>query len=241
MSLNWPFDYCGEISDALLVSTREVLSAWPDFRNSPVSKLLRTSPLVNSAIDRNEHLFFSHLAPTYSNPYAGMMAIHLRRGDYEIACHKYPRWSSPFFGWNQLPELRDSFIPPPGGSYGTNTPENTALYLKRCLPTVEQILTKIKDSKLEWEENPASQDHKLTSLYIMTNADRKWLDNLKDRLFEEGWLTVISSNELILDAEQTTVAMSVDMDIGRRAAVFIGNGVRYLRLCHYPSPTFSAI
>ena len=211
-----------------MVSTPQVLSLWPDFRDSPVSKLLRTSPLINFAIDRNEHLFFSHLAPATPNPYVGMMAIHLRRGDYGIACYKYPLWSSPFYGWNQLPDLVDTFIPPPGGSYGKNTPENTALYLKRCLPTVEQILTKIKDSKLEWETSPASQDHKLTSIYIMTNADRNWLNNLKGLLFKEGWLTVVSGDDLKLDAEQTTVAMSIDMDIGQRAAVFIGNGVSYV-------------
>ena len=61
----------------------------------------------------------------------------------------------------QLPDLVDTFIPPPGGRYGKNTPKNTALYLKQCLPTVEQIPRKIKDSKLDWETSPASQDHKL--------------------------------------------------------------------------------
>lgn len=166
------------------------------------------------------------------------MAIHLRRGDYEAACHRFPKWSSPFYGWNALPDLPDTFVPPPGSGYGTNTPENTALYLKRCLPTEAEILAKIKEVKLEWEKNDASERHELTSMYIMTNADKRWQDALKAKLFAEGWLTVVSINDLILDAEQTTVAVAIDMDIGRRAAVFIGNGVSYVLTCLSCNATF---
>ena len=89
-------------------------------------------------------------------------------------------------------------------------------------------MAKIKEAKLEWEKNDASEGHELTSMYIMTNADKRWQDALKAKLFAEGWLTVVSINDLILDAEQTTVAVAIDMDIGRRAAVFIGNGVSYV-------------
>lgn len=180
-----------------------------------------------SAIDRNEHLFFSHLAVSYTNPYVGMLAIHLRRGDYVKACQDLGTWSSTFYGWSLLPHLPDAFTPPPTpeGTYKNNTPENYAIYLKRCFPTQAQILKKIREAKLDWETHPASQGHKLHSLYIMTNADSKWLNGLKDQLFAEGWLIVLSSTDLILDTEQISVAMAIDTEIGRKAAVFIGNGV----------------
>ncbi|KAJ7890400.1 hypothetical protein B0H13DRAFT_2666016 [Mycena leptocephala] len=35
---------------------------------------------------------------------------------------------------------------------------------------------------------------------------------------------VTTSQDLVLDAEQTEVSMAVDMEIARRAAVFVGNG-----------------
>ena len=203
------------------------MTLWPEFRDSPVSKLLRASSLVEFAIARNEHLFFSHLAVTDTNPYSGMMAIHLRRGDYVRACQNYATWSSTFYGWNQLPHLPDAFTPPPTpeGTWGTNTPENYAIYYQRCFPTHAQIFAKIRDVKLDWETHPVSQGHKLRSLYIMTNADAKWLDELKALLLAEGWLTVLSSTDLVLNSEETSVAMTIDTEIGRKAAVFIGNGV----------------
>jgi hypothetical protein len=43
-------------------------------------------------------------------------------------------------------------------------------------------------------------------------------------LQKDGW-TVAASQHLVLDAEQKDVGMAVDMEIARRAAVFVGNGV----------------
>jgi hypothetical protein len=62
-------------------------------------------------------------------------------------------------------------------------------------------------------------------LYLLTNEHDEWLDVLKEILRKDGWETVVTNHELELDAEQIDVSMAVDMDIARRAAVFIGNGV----------------
>jgi hypothetical protein len=204
-----------------------ILTIWPDLRDSPVSRLLKTSPLVNSAVARNEHVLFSPTSDHHSNRYEGLMAIHLRRGDYLSACQGLADWNSTFYEWNLLPELPDVFVPPSGGGWGKNTPENEAIYLKRCFPSEEQLTAKIMQSKLDWETGGGnrSQRQKLDSLYIMTNAEKDWLDGFRTRLIEAGWAMVTSSADLVLDDEQTSVAMAVDMDIGRRAGVFIGNGV----------------
>ena len=42
---------------------------------------------------------------------------------------------------------------------------------------------------------------------------------------EEAWEEVITSYDLLLDAEQRYVGMAVDMAIAERAEVFVGNGV----------------
>jgi hypothetical protein len=66
----------------------------------------------------------------------------------------------------------------------------------------------------------------LDVLYLLTNEQSDWLENLKEVLRKDGWYTIRTTRDLTLDQEQTDVNMAVDMDIARRAAVFIGNGVR---------------
>ena len=59
----------------------------------------------------------------------------------------------------------------------------------------------------------------------MTNGKRSWLNKLKKALNESGdWNQISSSRELQLTWEQKFVAQSIDMAVGQRADVFIGNG-----------------
>ena len=61
----------------------------------------------------------------------------------------------------------------------------------------------------------------------MTNGDAEWLQQLKEALMQvKKWDAVITSRDLQLSWEAKPVAQSVDMLIGQRARVFIGNGVR---------------
>jgi hypothetical protein len=64
----------------------------------------------------------------------------------------------------------------------------------------------------------------LDTFYLLTNEKSAWIDEIKDALKRDGW-TVATSQDLVLDAEQRDVSMAVDMEIARRAAVFVGNGV----------------
>ena len=65
----------------------------------------------------------------------------------------------------------------------------------------------------------------LDTVYILTNDQTEWVENLTKMLYDDGWDHVVSTKELELDPHQKEVSMSVDMDFARRAAVFIGNGV----------------
>jgi hypothetical protein len=44
-------------------------------------------------------------------------------------------------------------------------------------------------------------------------------------LYEDGWSHVATTQDLELTQEQKDVSMAVDMEIARKAAVFVGNGV----------------
>ena len=73
----------------------------------------------------------------------------------------------------------------------------------------------------------------LRRLYIMTNAKRDWLHQLKLAFTtnDEGgdgddeWDLVATSRDLELDWEQGYVSQGLDMYVAVRAQVFIGNGV----------------
>ncbi|KIJ54044.1 hypothetical protein M422DRAFT_42315 [Sphaerobolus stellatus SS14] len=219
-----------QIFDLWVVSKEEILPLWDEFRTSPVSRLLRTPPLVEAAVKANENIFFpGKFLENYSlnMRFESVMAIHIRRGDYTGSCTGFANWNSSFFSWSQLPELPDSLIrgPPIGeGVYGQNTPENNEMYRRRCAPTDEELVARIHEVEQEWHNDSASKGKKLHTLYIMTNGEKHWLKGFQKRMLIEGWDFVASTADLMLNSDQTAVSNVVDMDIGRQAAVFIGNG-----------------
>lgn len=208
--------------------------AWADFAASPIITSFRWSPLVELAFDNNREV----IAPTavsepplsalpYDTPNAvryapiqGLLVLHLRRGDYAGHCEHLAKWSSTFLAFNALPGLED-FTPPPGAApWGENTPENTALYHRRCLPTIEEVVARVR------EVQQARAAHGLENVYIMTNGAREWVQELKVALAEMGGFKhVASSRDTVLNWEQKYVAQAMDMLVGQRAQVFIGNGV----------------
>jgi len=69
----------------------------------------------------------------------------------------------------------------------------------------------------------------LKNVYIMTNGGISWVDELQNALNRaHNWDQIASSSDLELSLEQQYVAQTVDMMIGQKAHVFIGNGVRDL-------------
>ena len=164
--------------------------------------------------------FFS--SPAY--PYdviPGLLVLHIRRGDFEEHCMHFAHWSSQWNGFNQFPELPDQFVPPPASGHGQATEEGKDIYLRHCFPDITQIVTRVAEIR----ETPAGNG--LKNVYIMTNGKVAWVDELKKELGRlGGWNKIASSRDLHLTWEQQFVAQSVDMLIGQRAQVIIGNGVR---------------
>lgn len=206
----------------------EILPVWPTFSQSPILKLFGWSALAQSAFDANRALFSppplieSYVAapacPHCIDPYAplpGLLAMHIRRGDFLEHCSNLCRWNSGFSAFNEFPQLPDQWHKPEGSDE-----ERMAVYLRRCLPTVAQIVEKVEAVRA------SDAGAGLRNIYIMTNGDREWLAALKNALFSVfPWEHIATSRDLTWTPEQKYVAQATDMLIGERAQVLIGNGV----------------
>ncbi|KAG6879223.1 hypothetical protein C0992_004284 [Termitomyces sp. T32_za158] len=212
--------------DLWLWGSDRVLSLWDSFSKSPTSRLLTTSPIVGAAVKRNEYLFVPRGPrpphPVSADPYARMLAMHIRRGDFKGACSSLAYWNSTFYSWNLLPQLPDRFQPDP--SIPWNSTEYFAAHTTRCLPDADLIIKKARDSRDDYVKADSGKRRTLDILYLLTNDKGEWMDKLKAALRKDGWNTIVTSNDLELDSEGIDTNMAVDMDIARKAAVFVGNG-----------------
>lgn len=248
----WP-----ETFDIHFWSGHRSVSLWDRFKSAPVSRLLATSPTVESAIDTNAHLF---RAPRSQGPdedvFQNVLSIHVRRGDFKEACIEHAQQNSTFYNWNLLSFLPDAFEPPSaparaGLSPGQNTAENEAVFLARCLPSADSITQTVREARNDYLHANNADDRlgysprrprtaPLDVLYIMSNDQTPWLDSLKETLKNDGWKHIVTSRDLRLTSEQQDVSVAVDMDIGRRSAVFIGNGVS-IPVVLFHCPTFLTV
>ena len=185
----------------------------------------RWSSLIINGFHKNQGLFAPNglTAGTSKDPYPiipDLLALHIRRGDFEQHCRGLAKWGSTWTGFNQLPELLDRFHPPPRPTDGNVTQATYDLYDTNCYPSIEDIVRKVVDVKR------STAGKNLKNIYIMTNGKQPWLGELKEALHKSGsWTQISSSRELKVTWEQKFVAQSIDMVVGQRADVFIGNGV----------------
>jgi hypothetical protein len=139
------------VFDLWLVGSERVLDLWEETRDSQVMQLLRTSPIVQRGVDRNQQLFKT-AKTEHHDPFSRVLSLHLRRGDYLSHCMGLANWNSSFFMWNLLPWLPDRFHGAPGGEPGKNTDENVKEFLTHCLPDIDQILNKIASARDDYEK-----------------------------------------------------------------------------------------
>ncbi|KAF8735790.1 hypothetical protein RHS02_06416, partial [Rhizoctonia solani] len=123
--------------------------------------------------------------------------------------------------WSQLPEMHDKYDSPSreGVEGGQYTPEIKEYYLKHCLPTPRQVITRIQEIQRE------SHTH-LSHIFVANNAEDEYLADLRQELVADGWEAdnIVTSKDLRLNWQATSVSNVVDMAILARAEVFIGNG-----------------
>jgi GDP-fucose protein O-fucosyltransferase len=210
------------MSPSSLFGGPRILSIWPGLSASPIIKDYLWSPLVQSTVSRN----FAILQPSSAKELydlsskltlSGLVAVHLRRGDYKRHCPRLAEWQSLYMGLNQLPTLPDKFDPTPMANQSHSHLE--AYYLEHCLPTAEQIVARLHALRIE---HPT-----LSRVYVLTNGWGWWANSLKNELLKDGWDDLKSSLDIQVDSEQHYVAMAVDMAIAEKAEVFVGNGVSF--------------
>lgn len=205
-----------------------VLSIWPALSSSPILSSYVWSPLVVSAIARNFPILQPQdpqmlYTPSPSSTLTGLVAVHLRRGDYERHCSRLASWGSTYMGFNLFPSLPDKFDPAPYNNAEEESDSSLeSYYLEHCLPTIPQVVERLRAVR---ESTPS-----LKRVFVLTNAGRWWLRSLNQELKKDGWDGLASTLDVQLDAEQYHVSMAVDMAIAERAEVFVGNGVS-LSLC----------
>lgn len=95
-------------------------------------------------------------------------------------------------------------------------------YIRRCYPSIQQIVEKIRQVRME------STGDRLRYLYVMTNGPIPWVEELKQAIAQDMiWEHIGSSRDLRLTWEQKFVAQALDMYVAQRAQVLIGNGVGF--------------
>ncbi|KAG2151541.1 hypothetical protein DEU56DRAFT_880248 [Suillus clintonianus] len=206
------------VFDSHFFGNPRILSLWESLTKSPMLTDFAWSPLVHAAVSRNFALFQPESAKDLYDAHsrkslAGLVALHLRRGDYRRHCPNLEKWGADYMGINQHPSLPDRFDRSP---YVNDTSARLSYYLDHCWPSTEQVVERLRDIRKEYPG--------LRRVYVLSNEWAWSLDGLKGALEEDGWDDLVSSTDIVLDSEQKHVAMAVDMAIAEKAEVFVGNG-----------------
>ena len=198
----------------------------PVLLNSPITKLFGWSPLIEDAFMLNKHLFaLSRKLPPPTRglrypPIPGLLALHVRRGDFEAHCPVLRRWNTRFSGLNTQPGTIDRDVELTKNEDGSFTQRAIDAFQRACYPSTNQIVQRVRQIRMT-EEGKG-----LRNIFIMTNGSPEWIEQLKEDLMKDyPWKQISSSLEMRVTWEQKFTAQAVDMMIAQRADVFIGNGV----------------
>ena len=174
----------------------------------------------------NKHLFvLSHKLPLPTRelrypPIPGLLALHVRRGDFEHHCPILRRWKTRFSGLNTQPGTIDRDVELVENGDGSLAQRSIDAFQRACYPSTDQIVQRVRQIRMT-EEGKG-----LRNIFIMTNGSPEWIEELKEALMKDySWKQISSSLEMRVTWEQKFTAQAVDMMIGQRADVFIGNGV----------------
>ncbi|KAF7760911.1 hypothetical protein Agabi119p4_10320 [Agaricus bisporus var. burnettii] len=236
----------------------------------------RTSPknILFSYFSRNRDYYgdgrefaLSPTPPASKTDSLPLLAIHLRRGDFIQHCDTLLTWNSTYHGYNTLPSLPDRFFAENSTLLDILPKEEIQRqYREKCFVDVDSARKRVVKVVREWraerlkieaEKNKneplgtleAKVKKMLRKVYIMTNGDPEFLQELKIALHSDthrsssssfnlnsnslseydydfiwDWDDISTSRDLDLGWETKYVAQAMDMYVGQRAEVFIGNG-----------------
>lgn len=216
----------GQIFDFWVFGGAGMADAWPQLLSSPALTEWAWSPLVTSVVIQNGALIHPdvRLADVRRRVnLRGLLALHLRRGDFREHCEVLADRRSGYNAFNIRPDFMDQFAIPPDGGEDNHTEKTLAWYMEHCFPDLPRIVKRV----LEFRADAAIQGRTLDRMYIATDGNRGWIKELTDALSEAiAWKSIATSRDMVLDWEQEYVKQAADMLILSRAEVFVGNGVR---------------
>jgi len=189
-------------------------------------ELFGWSPLVEDAFTANQRLFSlsPRIPPSTPElrypPIPGLLALHVRRGDFEAHCPNLRSWKTTFTGLNTQPGTVDKDITLVEGEGGSLTLASVNAFQRACYPNINQIVERVRQIR------QTKEGKGLGSVFIMTNGSPEWVEGLREALMKDHpWKLIASSLQIQGSWEQKFVASAVDMMIAQRSDMFIGNGV----------------
>jgi hypothetical protein len=115
------------------------------------------------------------------------------------------------------------------GNFTTSEERKEAYYLEHCLPTIPQIVNRLREVREEYElglnksisETPVppqrrpgsattTQGYTLKSVYVLTNGWPRFLQELRAELMEDGWETVFGTSDLEETGEGSKEAKGIE-------------------------------
>lgn len=222
-------------------STR-VHDGLPVLLNNPIVKLFGWSPLIEDAFTLNKHLFVltRKLPPQTPElrypPIPGLLALHVRRGDFEVHCPRMRSWGTRFSGLNTQPGTIDRDPDLIENNDGSLTQGSIDAFQRACYPSTNQIVERVRQIRM------TEAGKGLRNIFIMTNGSPEWVEELKEALMKDHpWKQISSSLQMKVTWEQKFTAQAVDMMIGQRADVFVGNGVSAVNFRSMIGLSFSSL
>ncbi|KAJ7881139.1 hypothetical protein B0H14DRAFT_2706275 [Mycena olivaceomarginata] len=185
-----------------ITNTKRVLDVFPALSKSPILSDFGWSPLILQEFYDNIK-YFAPVSSLDGAPLLTETPIAPLKGLLALHIRR-----------GRLRELLpDKYTPPKIDHTQKKTSE---VVRKHCLPTISEVVEKVL----------AANTPQITRVYVMTNAARPWLAELKAALSAaHNWVDGIgTSRDLQLSWEGKFVAEAVDMYVGQRAEKFIGNG-----------------
>ncbi|KDR75020.1 hypothetical protein GALMADRAFT_268566 [Galerina marginata CBS 339.88] len=223
-------DRCIVVDDSVFnwnyLASSGIHAVWPSFRKY-LSNHFKWSDNVLEITNRTEtqlNLKSQSNPLPEGHPY---MAIHLRRGDFEDHCKYLAETQQGFTTWATLPILQSSILLPSLDIH------NATSVMEHCYPTLHRILDAISHQARErphlrtlhilhdgaWDHPTVYlQYYKLVAALTNTN----WASRERWKGGPMLWVTQ-SANVPIKNGERDW-SVCVDVELGRRAEVFIGNG-----------------
>ncbi|KAJ7785176.1 hypothetical protein DFH07DRAFT_786890 [Mycena maculata] len=163
-----------------------------------------------------------------ATPIAGLLAIHVRRGDYAKHCYHLVELGLDYNAWNifgrpdirstsRYPQLPDYLSVPDGQS-------RAGAAYTHCWPSPTQMVERVRAVRAASGSGRVFPAQRLHTVYVATNGNAEWVRVLVDLLKADGWAKVSTSLEMRLARDELAVSQAVDMAVLMSAETFIGVG-----------------